>query len=489
MPITTTRLLDRNWPAGGGGYFRLLPYRGVALVDPPRQRGRRAAGDLLLPPVGARPDAAARRGRQPQDALPPLPEPRIGRSGGCAGCSAISTGAASTACFCRGGVMARPAVIPAKAGISSSPGPAFAGDDHGSHEARATELPSVRDRDCAFAGRSRPRTLGRVRRALSRGDVLPPRRLAGRSSNRCSGTGRIYLLAERDGEVAGVLPLAQVKSLAVRALARLAAVLRLRRRRGDRPGRGASAARRGLRRSPASSASIISSSATGSRASPTGRARTCTSPSARRSCPTSKRTCSRFRASSARWCARASSTGCAASSTLRSTASSRSTPTTSTATARRRCRSATSRPCSAFSARTARCSPCSTPDGQPVSSVLSLLLPRRGAALLRRRRRGGARPRRQRLQVLGADAPRVRARPAACSTTAAASAGRAPSTSRRTGGSSRRRSHYEYALLRGDRIPQNNPLNPKYRGFIAVWRRIPIGLANALGPHIVRHLG
>jgi FemAB-related protein (PEP-CTERM system-associated) len=48
---------------------------------------------------------------------------------------------------------------------------------------------------------------------------------------------------------------------------------------------------------------------------------------------------------------------------------------------------------------------------------------------------------------------------------------------------------YEYALLRGDRIPEHNPLNPKYRGFIAVWRRIPIGLANALGPHIVRHLG
>jgi polysaccharide deacetylase family protein (PEP-CTERM system associated) len=26
VPITTTRFLDRNWPAGGGGYFRLLPY-------------------------------------------------------------------------------------------------------------------------------------------------------------------------------------------------------------------------------------------------------------------------------------------------------------------------------------------------------------------------------------------------------------------------------------------------------------------------------
>ena len=29
MPITTLRLLNRNWPAGGGGYFRLLPYARV----------------------------------------------------------------------------------------------------------------------------------------------------------------------------------------------------------------------------------------------------------------------------------------------------------------------------------------------------------------------------------------------------------------------------------------------------------------------------
>lgn len=26
VPITTTRFFERNWPAGGGGYFRLLPY-------------------------------------------------------------------------------------------------------------------------------------------------------------------------------------------------------------------------------------------------------------------------------------------------------------------------------------------------------------------------------------------------------------------------------------------------------------------------------
>ncbi len=27
IPLTTLRLLGRNWPAGGGGFFRLLPYR------------------------------------------------------------------------------------------------------------------------------------------------------------------------------------------------------------------------------------------------------------------------------------------------------------------------------------------------------------------------------------------------------------------------------------------------------------------------------
>ncbi len=49
--------------------------------------------------------------------------------------------------------------------------------------------------------------------------------------------------------------------------------------------------------------------------------------------------------------------------------------------------------------------------------------------------------------------------------------------------------HYEYALLRGTVIPQNNPSNPKYKAMIAVWRRLPIGVANAIGPYIVRNLG
>jgi FemAB-related protein (PEP-CTERM system-associated) len=49
--------------------------------------------------------------------------------------------------------------------------------------------------------------------------------------------------------------------------------------------------------------------------------------------------------------------------------------------------------------------------------------------------------------------------------------------------------HYEYRLYRGREIPQNNPLNPRYRAFVALWRRLPLELANRLGPAIVRNLG
>ena len=48
---------------------------------------------------------------------------------------------------------------------------------------------------------------------------------------------------------------------------------------------------------------------------------------------------------------------------------------------------------------------------------------------------------------------------------------------------------YEYQLLKRDAVPQNNPLNPKYRAFIALWRKLPRPVANAIGPHIVRNLG
>ena len=48
---------------------------------------------------------------------------------------------------------------------------------------------------------------------------------------------------------------------------------------------------------------------------------------------------------------------------------------------------------------------------------------------------------------------------------------------------------YEYRLYKRDSVPQNNPSNVKYRVLISAWRRMPLGLANWLGPKIVRNLG
>lgn len=48
---------------------------------------------------------------------------------------------------------------------------------------------------------------------------------------------------------------------------------------------------------------------------------------------------------------------------------------------------------------------------------------------------------------------------------------------------------YEYRLYGAAAVPENNPLNPKFRLFIGLWRRMPLTLANLLGPHIVKHLG
>lgn len=49
--------------------------------------------------------------------------------------------------------------------------------------------------------------------------------------------------------------------------------------------------------------------------------------------------------------------------------------------------------------------------------------------------------------------------------------------------------HYHYRLSPGARIPDHNPLNPKYRLFIAAWKKLPVPVANLIGPHIVRGVG
>jgi FemAB-related protein (PEP-CTERM system-associated) len=48
---------------------------------------------------------------------------------------------------------------------------------------------------------------------------------------------------------------------------------------------------------------------------------------------------------------------------------------------------------------------------------------------------------------------------------------------------------YRFRLRPGAALPERNPLNPKYARFIAGWKRLPLPVANAIGPHIVRGLG
>jgi len=49
--------------------------------------------------------------------------------------------------------------------------------------------------------------------------------------------------------------------------------------------------------------------------------------------------------------------------------------------------------------------------------------------------------------------------------------------------------HYEYQLYGAKSVPDTNPLNPKYQLVIKTWKRMPLWAANLIGPHIVRNLG
>lgn len=48
---------------------------------------------------------------------------------------------------------------------------------------------------------------------------------------------------------------------------------------------------------------------------------------------------------------------------------------------------------------------------------------------------------------------------------------------------------YAFWLRKGGEIPEHNPTNPKYRLFIDAWKKLPLPVANLIGPHIVRNLG
>jgi len=49
--------------------------------------------------------------------------------------------------------------------------------------------------------------------------------------------------------------------------------------------------------------------------------------------------------------------------------------------------------------------------------------------------------------------------------------------------------NYSYHLVRASTIPDVNPLNPKYRMFIELWKRLPLPLTKLAGPLISRNLG
>jgi hypothetical protein len=45
---------------------------------------------------------------------------------------------------------------------------------------------------------------------------------------------------------------------------------------------------------------------------------------------------------------------------------------------------------------------------------------------------------------------------------------------------------WEYWLPPGRQMPEQNPDNPKFKAAISAWQKLPVGVANLIGPHIVR---
>ena len=55
-------------------------------------------------------------------------------------------------------------------------------------------------------------------------------------------------------------------------------------------------------------------------------------------------------------------------------------------------------------------------------------------------------------------------------------------------GAQREELAWHYVLKRGSGLPKINPENPKYRLAVNVWRRLPMPIANLLGPQVVKYL-
>ena len=49
--------------------------------------------------------------------------------------------------------------------------------------------------------------------------------------------------------------------------------------------------------------------------------------------------------------------------------------------------------------------------------------------------------------------------------------------------------HYQYHLVKADEVPDINPLNPKYKLMVSAWQKLPLPVANMIGPWVARQLG
>ena len=49
--------------------------------------------------------------------------------------------------------------------------------------------------------------------------------------------------------------------------------------------------------------------------------------------------------------------------------------------------------------------------------------------------------------------------------------------------------HYQYFLVKSQQVPELNPNNPKYQKMIEIWKKLPLSVANSIGPFVAKYLG
>lgn len=49
--------------------------------------------------------------------------------------------------------------------------------------------------------------------------------------------------------------------------------------------------------------------------------------------------------------------------------------------------------------------------------------------------------------------------------------------------------NYQYHLVKAQDVPDINPLNPKYKLMVSIWQKLPLSVANLIGPWVARQLG